>query len=649
MGSASISDGTGGMLSHRCSPRDTTNAHRQMSQRSIATESNITITGEAPSTKSVKSWSELSPPARARSTRGRRASGSTTSGRSLSPVRSLVIGLGLNQRLRMSDLNKLADRLEERGYRTLASIKDLDDYDMYELGLPPDLAISMLRSTDMARYQKSGPVRPLREEDPKLDESPPPGKANPYRRKESVVCQMSEANISTETTTVDIMNGFPTALRQFDPSPSRQSSVSRSVSRSQSVKVRRQRSMGKHIERQRSAQRQRAKSRERSPVDDPWQESSFNRRNGSPTFSRGAIRSLAGYDLPSRAKALTAEVAPTLVDRTRFSCTQGQPRNREEVNELQEKVMTSAELLDSLNSSLGIQPSSSATSTPAMRWRELNDPPFTLSATSTLASTPSPYFRKPDVECPEAMFLQRTFPNDVRGQSTDHLLSPLRPSVPCDMSPPGQTPVRTIMSHSSDITVTPPGHTADCWRRTLCFSDVTPPGASSERSSLRSVNTTSMSSMTTVPGMNQELLQSSLERLRKSSPSPVPQLRAINENWTRPTDISPVPVLARASHPKQAGWASPTTPLAVTRSIRSPGNSPGPSVGRSIRSPGNSPGPSTRVLNIATVMTPQQMAVPQQLIQMQPLGSRVERPVPGSPRPLAGRATVGSHGFQFPR
>jgi len=497
--------------------------------------------------------------------------------------------------------------------------------------MPPDLAISILKSSGSAHYQKSGPVRPLPDETPRLDYSPP-GERNPYTRKASA-CEMSEE--SNVITTVDILNGFPTALRVFDSSPSRPSS------RSPSLKVRRERSFGKHVERQRSAQRERAKSRERSPVFDAWQESTFNKKSGTAAFSKGSLRSLAGYDLPSRAKDLTAEVAPTAVDRTRFSWLQGQQRSEEEVKVLQDKVMTSARSSHHGSIRSSLQQSSSPSSTPAMRWREVNMPSPSQSTRSTLPSPPtSPYLKKRDVEYPErngsdnpAMFLRMPVPgNYPGGQPPEHLLSPLRPSVPCDVSPPGQTPeqrLRSAVSHASDITVTPPGRTPENWRGSLGLSDITPRGGQySERSSLRSAATT-----VTSPGPSPvtERLRSSLEILQKSSPTPVPQMQAIKENWTRSNDASPLPVPTRASLTSHTPRATPTPLSSPQMASRSPISSP-QMASRSIgtRSPASSPGPSPPVLQMATVVTAQQLASSKPPIQA--FASPRQEQYNGSPR-----------------
>lgn len=189
------------------------------------------------------------------------------------------------------------------------------------------------KSKGIPPYQKFGPVKPLPAEEPWL-EAASPGYPNPYTRK-MLQCEIGQERDLPKP--VDHMDGWPIAPRLYPTSPRRPSP--RPSPRSS---YRRERSIEDHVQRQRSASIRRQESRERSPVRDPWLESTFFRNPGSASFSRGAIRSIAGYDSPKRAKQLTAEVAPTLTERSRFSWTQDIDRNLERMRRLRAKVKCGA-------------------------------------------------------------------------------------------------------------------------------------------------------------------------------------------------------------------------------------------------------------------------------------------------------------------
>mmetsp|Transcript_20888 Transcript_20888/g.39878 ORF Transcript_20888/g.39878 Transcript_20888/m.39878 type:complete len:786 (+) Transcript_20888:114-2471(+) len=264
--------------------------------------------------------------------RRRQGSRTPSSQRARSPVRDLVVRVGLSHMFRMSELVRLGDMLQDKGYRTVESMKYLDEMTVAELGIPDRLARSLQHATGAAPWQKFGRVQPLPPEEPYL-ETVEPGSPNQYKKK-AYACEMD--GFRDLPSSVDSMNGFPSALRDYAMSPEREARLSPTYN------VRRERSVEVHIDRQVSARTARQESQERSPVRDAWMESSFNRKGGCAHFGSSSVRSIAGYDNPARCRQLAGEVAPTLSDRGRFSWLQDQERSMDDVRNLRDKVWSVA-------------------------------------------------------------------------------------------------------------------------------------------------------------------------------------------------------------------------------------------------------------------------------------------------------------------
>jgi len=129
------------------------------------------------------------------------------------PFQRFVVRAGLQLSYRVSELMRVAEELERSGFSTRDSLQFLDDRTAVVMGLPPRLGAALrANAVKPPGYVKSGPVRPLAVMDP----------SSPTRSHGERLLAFDGNGDRIIAT--DLLDGFPTRLREYSPRGDLQSS-----------------------------------------------------------------------------------------------------------------------------------------------------------------------------------------------------------------------------------------------------------------------------------------------------------------------------------------------------------------------------------------------------------------------------------------